>query len=58
MSNQRFLVILLLGTYFFSPSIFTWMIDPDGRWYRPYILWGLVILTAFILDISSRRRNP
>lgn len=47
MNNQRLIILLLLGAYVFSPTILTWMINPDGAWYRPFIVWAIVILIAF-----------
>ncbi|WP_439133230.1 hypothetical protein [Pseudomaricurvus sp.] len=49
MHNQRLLVLFLLIAYIFSPTLFTWMINPEGAWYRPYIIWAMVILTAYIV---------
>ena len=47
MNNQRLIILLLLGAYVFSPTILTWMINPEGVWYRPFIVWAIVILIAF-----------
>lgn len=57
MNNQRLLIGLLLGAYIFSPSLLTWMIDPSGAWYRPYILWIALIVTAYLLQRKPRRRT-
>lgn len=48
MHNQRLLVLFLLIAYIFSPTLFTWMINPEGAWYRPYIIWFMLIVTAYI----------
>lgn len=50
MNKQRPLVLLILVVYIFSPTIFSWVINPDGAWYRPYIIWLLVIIIAYILQ--------
>lgn len=55
MNNQRLVILLLLIAYIFSPTLFNWIINPDGAWYRPYIVWMVVIVTAFIMQI--RRKN-
>ncbi len=54
MHNQRFLILFLLVAYIFSPTLFTWMINPEGAWYRPYIIWAMLIAAAFIFQ---KRKN-
>jgi energy-coupling factor transporter transmembrane protein EcfT len=55
MNNQRLVILLLLVAYIFSPSLFNWIINPEGAWYRPYIVWIIVIIIAFVMQI--RRKN-
>ncbi|MCC0236629.1 hypothetical protein, partial [Pseudomonas aeruginosa] len=38
------------GCYLFSPAIMDWWIDPNGAWYRPYLLWLILIVVTFILQ--------
>lgn len=55
MNNQRLVILLLVVAYIFSPSLFDWIINTDGAWYRPYIVWVIVIVIAFI--IQTRRKK-
>ncbi|QFT56195.1 hypothetical protein [Microbulbifer sp. THAF38] len=55
MSNRTLLILLVLVGYVFSPTIFTWMINPVGAWYRPFILWFALILLAIF--IQWRRKS-
>ncbi len=55
MNNQRLVILFLLIAYIFSPTLFDWIINPEGAWYRPYIIWVIVIVIAFIMQI--RRKN-
>ncbi len=57
MSNQRLLVLFLLIAYIFSPTLFTWMINPEGSWYRPYIIWAMLIVVAFVLYLRQNSRR-
>ncbi|MEW5250155.1 hypothetical protein [Microbulbifer discodermiae] len=54
MSNRTLLILLVLVGYVFSPTVFTWLINPAGAWYRPFILWLLLILLAVVVQM---RRN-
>ena len=54
--KTRPLILLLMALYVVSPSLFSWMINPNGSWYRPYIIWILVIVLAFYLQ--ERRESP
>jgi len=56
MNNQRLVILLLLIGYIFSPTLFTWIINPEGAWYRPYIIWMLVIAIALVMQL--RRKKP
>lgn len=55
MNNQRLVILLLLVAYIFSPSLFNWIINPEGAWYRPYIVWIVVIVIAFIMQIRRKK---
>lgn len=57
MNNQRLVILLLLIAYIFSPTLFTWIINPEGAWYRPYLIWVLVIVIAFVMQLR-RRKTP
>ncbi|WP_185233105.1 hypothetical protein [Teredinibacter franksiae] len=50
MKRQRPLLLLLLVVYIFSPTLFDWVMNPGGGWYRPYLIWLLVIVVAFIVQ--------
>lgn len=54
MNNQRFGILLLLIAYIFSPTLFTWVINPEGAWYRPYIIWALIIVIAFVMQLRKK----
>lgn len=52
--KTRPLILMLLILYIFSPTFFGWVINPDGAWYRPYIIWVLVIVVAYYLQGRPR----
>lgn len=57
MNNQRLVILLLLIGYIFSPSLFSWVVNPEGAWYRPYLIWLAVIVIAFIIQLR-RKKTP
>lgn len=57
MNNQRLVILLLLIGYIFSPTLFTWIVNPEGAWYRPYVIWVLVIVIAFVIQLR-RKKSP
>jgi len=57
MNNQRLVILLLLIAYIFSPTLFSWIINPEGAWYRPYLMWVLVIAIAFVIQIRGKRNH-
>jgi len=44
----RLVLLLVVGIYLFSPAIMDWWIEPTGAWYRPYLLFLIVV--TFILQ--------
>jgi hypothetical protein len=57
MNNQRLVILLLLVAYIFSPRLFTWILNPEGAWYRPFIVWVVVIAIAFVMQLRRKRRH-
>ncbi|NHN37055.1 hypothetical protein G8764_07110 [Pseudomaricurvus alcaniphilus] len=54
MHNQRLLLLLLLVTYIYLPTLLGWMTNPEGGWYRPFIIWVMLIAAAFIVQKRNR----
>lgn len=50
MTPQRPLILIVLVIYIFSPTLFSWVVNPNGAWYRPYLIWLLVVFVAYILQ--------
>ena len=46
----RLVLLLAVGIYLFSPAIMHWWIDATGAWYRPSLLWLILIVVTFILQ--------
>ncbi len=55
MQFYRLFFALLLGTYLLSPMIQDWWYGSPSLWYRPYVIWGILILCAMLLE--RRRRH-
>lgn len=50
MNKQPPLLLILLVLYIFSPDIIGWSTNAEGSWYRPFIIWLVVIAAAFGLQ--------
>ena len=46
----RLVLVLVIGIYLFSPAIMDWWIEPQGAWYRPYVLWLILIIAGMLLQ--------
>lgn len=55
MNRQRPLLLLILVVYIFSPTLFSWIINPAGAWYRPFIVWLIVIIIAYFVQKNGNR---
>ncbi|MEO0442169.1 MAG: hypothetical protein AAFZ92_00295 [Pseudomonadota bacterium] len=50
MNKQRFLFFTLLIAYVFMPTLFNWVVSPEGTWYKPFIVWALIVIGAYLLQ--------
>lgn len=50
----RLVFLLILAIYLFSPVIMEWWIGPQSAWYRPYLVWAIVIAIAIWLERKTR----
>ncbi len=57
MNRQRPLILIALLAYIVSPSLFAWVTDPVGMWYKPFLIWLLVIGAAFLTVNHKTRRD-
>jgi O-antigen/teichoic acid export membrane protein len=50
MQIYRLVLLLVVGIYLFSPAIMAWWANAESVWYRPYLLWLIMILVTFLLQ--------
>lgn len=50
MNRQRPLILIALLAYIFLPTIFDWVTTAERAWYRPFIVWLVVVVVAFLLQ--------
>lgn len=50
-------LLLIMLILIFSPSIHTWVIQGEAAWYRPYIIWSLVIFYSYFIQRNNRGDN-
>ncbi|CAM3465010.1 hypothetical protein [Parendozoicomonas haliclonae] len=47
---HRLVLLLVIGIYLFSPAILEWWIESPEGWYRPWLLWLLLIIAGYLLQ--------
>ena len=52
------LVFFALVAYILAPSLTGWVMNPQGAWYRPFGIWLLVVIVAFLVQSYKNRQNP
>jgi hypothetical protein len=50
MHQQRPFFLLILVAFMLSPSIVDWATNPQPIWYKPFILWAMVVLAAYVIQ--------
>ncbi len=53
MNKKAPLLLLTLITFVFLPSLLQWMLDTSGSWYRPFIVWLVIIIVTFIIQLKE-----
>ena len=50
MNNRRFLFFALLIAYILAPALYSWIAQSEGTWLKPFFVWGLIVLGAFVFQ--------
>ena len=49
----RLVLLLVIGIYLLSPAILEQWITSEEQWYQPWILWFIVIVVCYALQIRG-----
>lgn len=55
MNSPRLIILLLLIAYIFAPTLINWIINPEAAWYRPFLVWMLVIVVALVVQLKRKK---
>lgn len=44
---DRLIILFVIGAFLLSPVIIDWRSDELVVWYKPFVVWLLLIVTAF-----------
>ena len=58
MLNYRFVALLVLLACIASPLIYQWITEPDGSWLRPYGVWLLLVIAAWLIQRRHKKFAP
>lgn len=50
MNRQRPIILIALIAYIFLPTVFEWVTNADRAWYKPFVIWLVVVIVAFFLQ--------
>lgn len=50
MNIYRLMLVQLVGMYLLSPAVISDWSGQNGPWYRPYLLWLVMIVMTFLLQ--------
>jgi hypothetical protein len=56
MFNYRLIATLLLLCIIVFPLAVQWALEPDGHWFRPFMVWFLLIFATFTLQRDREGR--
>ena len=44
---DRLVILFIVGAYALSPAIAKWWVEAGTAWYRPYIVWLVLIILCY-----------
>lgn len=47
--NRALFFVIVLG-YLLAPYMYTWLADPNGAWYRPFVVWSFAIVALSVMS--------
>lgn len=50
---DRLVLLFIAGAYLLSPAIIEWWSDDGTAWYRPFLIWGLLIFLSYWIGKSQ-----
>jgi uncharacterized membrane protein YfcA len=50
MLNYRLVAVLIFLSSVVVPLASRWAIEPQGSWFRPFVVWALIVFAAYILQ--------
>ncbi len=54
---NRGLLLVILAIFIFSPPIQEWISNNHAQWYRPFIIWAVIIGFAYLAQRRQRKRQ-
>lgn len=57
MHRQRPVILLILIAYIILPSFFRWVTDASSLWYKPFIIWALVVAVAVVIQTRKKHHD-
>jgi len=54
---HRTALLMILGCFLTVPVLLDWWLRPSGFWYRPFLVWLLLIAICFLLDLQRGHKD-
>jgi hypothetical protein len=54
---RRTLLLVIFFLFFFAPALENWLKSSPAAWYRPYLVWLIVIALIYFGQRKSKPRN-
>lgn len=55
---DRLVLLFIVGAFLLSPTIIEWWSEGGTAWYRPYLIWLVLIALSFRVGRSRDLSNP
>jgi hypothetical protein len=54
---HRTALLMVIGFYLAGPLLLDWWLQPDARWYRPFLIWLVLIALSWLIDMRRGHQD-
>ena len=55
MLNYRLVAVLIFLSSVVMPLASRWAVEPQSSWFRPFVVWAMIVFAAYV---AYRHRGP
>ena len=54
---HRTALLMIIGFYLAGPLLLDWWLQLDANWYRPFLIWLVLIALSWLIDLCRGHQD-